>query len=60
MTAIKVLHLPESIMSGRNLDCHLIDKDNSGSSNKMKQFSVSSRYSFENKEITCFSPEDKF
>ena len=60
VTAINVEHFPELTTSGRNMFCHFIDNDNSGSSNKIMHFSIFSIYNFENTEMICFSPDDKF
>ena len=54
------LQLSERSISGSNILCHIMEIDNSGSSIiRMLSFSFS-RYSFENKETICFSPDDRF
>ena len=53
-------HFSEFIISGKSLDCHIIDNDNSGSSNKTMLLVSLDKYNFENKDTICFSPEERF
>ena len=53
-------HFLDSTISGNNFDCQTIDKDNSGSSNKIILLEFLDKYNFENKETICFSPEERF
>ena len=59
VVAISNPTFPELYISIRNSFCHSIDNDNSGSSIIKIQDVITSKYTFENIDTICFSPEDK-
>ena len=56
---IRKAHTPESKISGNNCFCHSKDKESSGSSKKIATCFDLVRNSLENKDMICFSPDER-